>query len=95
MLRNALATAREYFEQNDTLLGFSATRAHRIEPSLTFNRSSEASQGQVSIRDVGPSTVLLVTLDGEGEAWCAAKTLLGDSTGRGDVETAAECAGGW
>lgn len=95
MLRDALATAREYYKQNDTLLGFSATRAHRTEPSITFNRSSEASEGQVSIRDVGPSTVLLVTLDAEGEAWCSAKTLLGDATGRGDVATAAECKGGW
>lgn len=95
LLQDALATARSYYEQNDTMLGFSATRAHRSDPSMMFNRSEEASEGQVSIRDVGPSTVVLVTLDPQGTAWCAALTLLGDSLGRGDVATAAQCKGGW
>lgn len=95
LLEDAMVTARSYYEQNDTMLGFSATRAHRSDPSITFNRSEEASVGQVSIRDVGPSTVVLVTLDPEGTAWCAAHTLLGDSLGRGDVATAAQCQGGW
>jgi len=95
LLQQASLVARSYYEQNETMLGFSATRAHRSDPSITFNRSEEASEGQVSIRDVGPSTVVLVTLDSQGAAWCAAQTLLGDSFGRGDVATAAECNGGW
>lgn len=95
MLRDSLVAAGDYFDQNDTMLGFSATRAHRTLPFITFNRTATASEGQVSIRDVGPSTVVLVTLDAEGTAWCAAHSVLGDSVGRGDVATASECAGGW
>lgn len=95
-LRNALVAAKTFYTEDDTYIGFNVKRAAKIEPSLTFNSSDVAVAGEVGIREVTPSSVLLVTADARGRPWCVGDSALtGTSFGDVDARTAAECTGGW
>ena len=105
-LRNGLTAAKAFFTDNETFVGFDADMvvdnpdvtpaegAADIEPSLAWNNGVTV-QGQVSIDDLGVSTVVLTTLSASGDAFC-----IGDNGGRNvfgnvDVDTAVACVGGW
>lgn len=95
-LRNALAAAKTHYTDRASYAGFTPAVAESIEPSLTYNTSSTATSGEVSIRDVSESTVLLVTAGPDGSLWCIADDQAGAGTTYGtvDAQTAAECVGG-
>jgi hypothetical protein len=92
-LRNALAVAKTFFTDGDTYLGFNPNEAASIEPSLHFNDRRTAVPGEVSIRDVTASTLLLVTVDDRGNAFCLADTLAGQAYGLIDATAADACSG--
>jgi hypothetical protein len=94
-LRNALVAALTYYTDGATFVGFDPKTAGSIEPSVVFN-ASVSRPGEISIREVTRSTILLTTLSTDGLAWCIADD---QSTGtttydRLDAQTMGECAGG-
>lgn len=94
-LRNALVAALTYYTDGATFVGFDPKTAVSIEPSLVFNSSPISHEGEISVREVTRSTILLTTLSSDGMAWCIADD---QSTGtatydRSDAQTMGECAG--
>lgn len=72
-LRNALTAAKVFFTDGDTYEGLTPEKASAIEPSVTFNTSAVAIEGEVSIRDVSADAVLLVTKASGGKVFCLAE----------------------
>jgi type IV pilus assembly protein PilA len=80
-LRNALTAAKAYYTDEDTYdpAGaeiFNAAQGLAIEPSLAWNDTATSTQGQVSVRGVTASTVLVATQSASGDYFC-----LGDNAG--------------
>src|SRR5512134_1918979 len=97
-LRNAMAAAKTYFTDNDAYTAFNAAAGEAIEPSLTWNDAAAGStvQGEVSVRNVGATTVVLVGLSASGDFFCIGDTSnVGQSQGDDDAATVAACTGGW
>ncbi|MBI2238036.1 MAG: hypothetical protein HYU54_05860 [Actinobacteria bacterium] len=96
-LRNALAAAKTYFTDCDSYEGLTPEALVSIEPSLTYNASPTAVEGEISIRDVTDTTVLLVAESSDGRVWCIADDVAADTTTYGtvDAKTVEECTGGW
>lgn len=95
-LRNALVAALTYYTDGVTFVGFDPKTAGTIEPSLVFNDSPVSREGEISIREVTRSTILLTTQSSDGLLWCIADD---QSTGtttydRFEAQTIGECAGG-
>lgn len=96
-LRNALVAALTHYTDHASFVGFTPKLAASIEPSLTYNTSPTVIAGEISIRDITESTVLLVTASGTSEVWCIADDTSTDTTTYGvgvDAQTAVECVGG-
>jgi hypothetical protein len=94
-LRNAYVAAKTYFTDGATYEGFRPEIARAIEPTLSYNTSTEAVAGEVSIRDAGSDRIVLVELSGSGTVLCIAEQPEGSTTyGAVDAQTAAECVGG-
>jgi len=94
-LRNAMTAALTYYTDGATFVGFDPKTAVSIEPSLAFNASPVAQEGEISIREVTRSTILLTTLSSDGLAWCIADDQsTGTATyGRSDAHSIGECSG--
>jgi hypothetical protein len=96
-LRNAAVAALTMYTDGETLVGFTPKVAATLEPSLTYNREATAVPGEISIRDVTRTTVVLVTKTVDGDVFCIAADATktnGYSYGVTDAQTAAECQGG-
>ncbi len=95
-LRNALVAAETHYTDRASYAGFTPAVASSIEPSLTYNTSTTAVSGAVSIRDLSPTTVLLVTAAPDGSVWCIANDQTSGTTSYGtvDAQSVSECAGG-
>jgi hypothetical protein len=93
-LRNALVAALTYYTDGATFVGFDPKTAGSIEPSLVFN-ASVSRPGEVSIREVTRSTILLTTTSSDGLAWCIADDQSAGKTtyAHADAQTIDECAG--
>jgi hypothetical protein len=94
-LRNALAAALTYYTDGATFVGFDPKTAGSIEPSVVFNALPVAREGEISIREVTRSTILLTTTSNDGLAWCIADDQSAGKTtyARADAQTIGECAG--
>jgi len=95
-LRNALAAALTYYTDGGTFVGFDPKQAVTIEPSLAYNTSRMPVEGEITIRDVTDTTILLVTQDANGSNWCLADDTGkngGTTYGGADAQTVAECSG--
>jgi hypothetical protein len=94
-LRNALVAALTYYTDGATFVGFDPKTAVSIEPSLVFNSSPISHEGEISIREVTRSTILLTTLSSDGMAWCIANDQSAGTTtyGHADAQTIGECPG--
>ena len=70
-LRNALASAKAYFTDGETYVGFNAAEGESIEPSLDWVASPPAA-GEVGVvaASVDANTVQLVALSASGEWYC-------------------------
>lgn len=71
-LDQGLRAAMAFFAESGTMSGFTPEEAKAYDPSTTFNTSPTAAEGQVSIRVVSPTAVVLVTKDGSGAIACKA-----------------------
>jgi len=74
----------------------SAQSLARYEPGVTFNDAATVVQGEVSVRAIPPSGVILVTQDPSGTIYCSTFDY-GEPVDRGDTDAQeiAECTGGW
>jgi len=94
-LRNALVAAKTYYTDGATYLGFTPKIASSIEPSLSFNDALTADVGEVNIRAVSASTVLLVEKSKSGAVYCIADDAsVGTTYGAENALTLADCSGG-
>ena len=95
-LRISLTVAKVYYTDAASYAGFDPDEAASIEPTLTYNTSSTALEGEISIRAVTASTILLVTRSSDGGLWCIADDTDengGTWYGTTDAQTIAECHG--
>lgn len=91
ILTNAVRGAQVYFAENGTLTGYGVDAARLFDPTVVYS-AGPARQGQVSIRGVGSTTAVLVSLGGSGPLCVAVN---GDIVTYGfvDASSAAECSG--
>jgi hypothetical protein len=95
-LRNALVAAKVHYTESSSYAGFTPAVADKIEPSLTYNRSTKAKTGQVSIRLTGKDAILLVIRSASGKVFCVADQVGKKiAYGKRDAKTVASCRGGW
>ena len=101
-LRNALATAKSFFTDNDTYTGFNETAAGNSEPSLTWEDTPVAPyvKGTVYIVQASASDLHIEALSASGKYFALHdNTAAGGGTkycsgaAFGDVDSAAECTG--
>lgn len=95
-LRNALVAAKTYYADWNTYVGFDPKQAVAIYAGLTYNTSPMAFEGEISIRDVTDTPILLVTQAPDGSDWCLADVMGkngGTTYGRVNAQTVAECNG--
>lgn len=72
-LRNALTASKAFYTDSDTYVGFNGvTEGEAIEPSLTWNDAATSTAGQVSVRAVAATTVMVVTESASGDIFCLA-----------------------
>ncbi|HEY7659645.1 MAG TPA: hypothetical protein VIC58_03505, partial [Actinomycetota bacterium] len=103
-LRNGMASAKTYFTDADSYLGFDESEGEAIEPSLTWVDFTGAPVvGEVAVTQPTVATgedVLMVAVSGSGDFFCISDvspegTSFGSGAAFADVDTIAECTGGW
>lgn len=94
-LRNALTAAKVYFLDHSSYKGISPKTLKLIEPGLAYNAATKAVKGEVSIRDVSKSVVLLVLQSDDGNAFCVVDDAGTVTYGKQDAGKASACTGGW
>jgi type IV pilus assembly protein PilA len=100
-LRTGLAAALTYFAQAGQWDGFDAAQGTAMEPALVWIDGGDPAVGEVSIQVHAGWDLLMVVESGSGEYFCIAQVQANPATLRGggaafaDVDTVAECLGGW
>ncbi len=100
-LRNGLASAVTWWAEAGSYAGFDVISAKAAEPMMEWSPSGVAAPGQVTIQVATGPNLLLVTLSKSGTYFCVAQVANNPATDRGkgvtfgDVDTIAECTGGW
>ncbi|HEY7659403.1 MAG TPA: prepilin-type N-terminal cleavage/methylation domain-containing protein [Actinomycetota bacterium] len=102
-LRNGMAAAKTFFTDADSYAGFDESEGEAIEPSLQWVAWADpATPGPLAVDqpDGTGGDVLMVALSGSGDYFCISDVSpVGTSFGQGaafaDVDTIAECTGGW
>ncbi len=94
-LRHSLIAASVHHEDRGTYVGFDPKRAASLAPLVSYNTSNLAVEGEISIRAVTDSTILLVTRSSDGNLWCIADNAATSvwTYGTTDAQTIAECHG--
>ena len=94
-LRNGFVAALTFFTDSNTFVGFGPQEATFIagNHNVVYNTSTTAVMGEISIRDVGPNTILLVGKASTGNIWCIAQDHAADHTtyGTTDAQAIADC----
>lgn len=93
--QTAITAATEYWSNASSYAGFNAAAARQLEPGIQWTDAGPATNGQVSIRDVTPSEVVLVTKAQNGDPLCIAETSGSQTEGKVDAQKASDCTGGW
>jgi hypothetical protein len=96
-LQLAGAAAARYFYDHDSWEGFDSASAARISDAVTYNTSSSAVVGEVSLRVAGKDSLVLATKTSNGDVYSAC---LQDGPspameGRNDTSDPSACSNGW
>lgn len=100
-LRSGLPTAMGYYVDGRTYTGFDVARAQTEDPSVNWTSPGPPPEGEVDIEIASGDELLLVGLSQSGTYFCLAQVSGSPVTDRGtgpkfaDVDTVAECTGGW
>lgn len=94
-LKNALVGAQTWYAEKSTLMGYGAAQATAFDPQTPYDDAGAATAGRVSVRGVGPDTIVFVTKGGTGPL-CAALNAGSTTYGNVDAASATQCSGtGW
>jgi len=100
-LRTALAAAMTYWAEGGSYTGFDLTAAVKAEPAMQWMTPGPPGRAQIDIEVANGGNLLLVSLSDTGTYFCLSQqanspvTDKGHSTVFTDVDTVAECVGGW
>lgn len=100
-LRNGLAAALTHFAEAGEWDDFDAAEAILIEPTVVWIDGGAPAGGQISIEVHAGTDLLMVRRSTSGDFFCVAQiadspaTTRGSGAGFADVDTVAECTGGW
>lgn len=100
-MRSGLAAALAYYAERANWDGFDAAQGEREEPSVTWVDGGAPALGEISIQVHAGQNLLLVSVSRTGEYFCLAQVATSPATDKGsgqtfaDVDTIAECDGGW
>jgi type IV pilus assembly protein PilA len=100
-MRTGPAAALAYYAEQAKWDGFDDVQAETEEPSLTWRNGGDPALGEVSIQVHLVQELLLVSRASTGHYFCLAQVATSPATDRGkgqafgDVDTVAECRGGW
>jgi type IV pilus assembly protein PilA len=100
-IRTGLITAMSHYVQGRTYTGFDVPTAEAQEPSLDWMAPGPPDEEQVDIEVASGDFLLLVGKSRSGSYFCLAQISGNPLTERGkalnfaDVDTVAECVGGW
>lgn len=100
-MRTGLAAALAFFAERGNWDAFDATQAEAEEPRLTWVDGGPPRQGEIAIHVHSGQQLLLVGLSSSGTFFCLAQvatspaTSTGGDMAFGNVDTTAECTGGW
>jgi type IV pilus assembly protein PilA len=96
-LRNGITAAKAFYTDSDTYTGFNVTAAEATEPSLTWQTTAPAAEGQVQIdADTTGQVAHLVARSASGTFFCVRDSggamTFGSGAAVADVGDAAGCA---
>jgi type IV pilus assembly protein PilA len=100
-VRTGLAAALTFYSDADSFTGFGLAEAQAIEPSLPWVSPGPPAFGEVAIHIAAGADLLLVGYSRSNMFFCVAQLAGAPATSRGsgaafaDVDTVAECVGGW
>lgn len=100
-VRTGLAAALTFYSDADSFTGFGLAQAQSVEPSLAWVLPGPPAFGEVAIHIATGSDLLLVGYSRSDMFFCVAQVAGAPVTSRGsaaafvDVDTVAECVGGW
>jgi type IV pilus assembly protein PilA len=100
-LRSSLAAAMTYWAEGGSYTGFDVTEAKKAEPTMQWISPGPPAKGQIDIEVANGSELLLVSLSDTLTYYCLGQqanspvTDKGQGTNFSDVDTVAECTGGW
>ncbi len=94
-LQSAAVAAKTFYAGSQTYASFDSAAARATEPSLAWTDGGPAAKGAISIRGASAAGVVLVTRSAAGHVFCMAVLATGQSEGRQDAQTTADCSGGW
>jgi type IV pilus assembly protein PilA len=100
-LRSSLAAAMTYWAESGVYTGFNVTEATKAEPSMQWISPGPPARGQIDIEVANGGNLLLVALSDTGTFFCLSQQATSPVTDKGkgqnftDVDTVAECSGGW
>jgi type IV pilus assembly protein PilA len=69
-LRTGLSASKVYFTDGDSYLGFDATAAESLEPSLQWADAGDPPAGVVAISDVSAANIDMVRVSDSGTYFC-------------------------
>jgi type IV pilus assembly protein PilA len=95
-LRNAIASAKVYFTDNEVYTGFDDTAGEAIEPSLEWIDLADPAVGQVAVGLGDADEILVVAESASGTFYCVQDdsqvgTTYGTGAAYANVDTLAEC----
>jgi type IV pilus assembly protein PilA len=100
-IRTGLAAALVWYSDVRTYTGFDPTSASDVEPNLTWMAPGPPEEGQVDIETATGDILLLIGKSRSEMFFCISQlagsplTDKGKSTTFADIDTPAECTGGW
>jgi len=100
-LRTSLAAAMVWWSEGASYTGFDVVTAKKSEPSMDWMSPGPPARGQIDIEVANGGELLLVSLSDSATYFCLSQqanspvTDKGQGTNFSDVDTVAECTGGW
>ncbi len=100
-LRTSLAAAMTYWAEGGSYTGFDVNEAIKAEPTMQWISPGPPAKGQIDIEVANGSDLLIVSLSDTLTYFCLSQqanspvTDKGQGTNFSDVDTVAECTGGW
>jgi type IV pilus assembly protein PilA len=100
-LRSSLAAAVTYWAESGSYTGLDVVTAKAAEPQIDWQPAGAVAPGQIAIQVATGPNLLLVSRSASGTYFCVSQVATNPATDRGsgaaftNVDSIAECTGGW